>query len=353
MSQVYQIVGHNDSRELSRYLSQDGQLLLPRVALRAGPAATFAATAVNRAPSAWPRGRCGCASPACGRSRGEEKRPGTGNTAPMNSIATDYCEDVGDPYPYLRAIAEAGFTHVHWCHHWCTDFLYSTHEITQIRDWLQNLGLQVTDIHASAGAEKAWASAKDYERLSGVELVVNRLEMAARLGSDVAVLHIPGEPDAEPARTEYWDRVRRSLDALTDHGRATGVRIALENGGATESWSPITRVLGDYPPEFIGLCYDSGHGNLSGDGLDLLEAHADRLLSIHLHDNDGSGDQHILPFTGTVDWGRLTSLLARSSYHKWANLEVSQKRSGYEDGTTFLREAYALSERLTRAMSTA
>lgn len=268
----------------------------------------------------------------------------------MNSIATDYKADTGDPYPYLRAIAEAGFTHIHWCHHWCTDFLYSTHEIGRIVDWLQELGLQVTDIHASAGSEKAWASAKEYERLSGVELVVNRLEMAACISCDVAVLHIPGEPAEEPARTEYWDRVHRSLDALEGYSRDTGVRIALENGGTTESWNPIKGVLADYPPDFIGLCYDCGHGNMSGDGLDLLEAHADRLLAIHLHDNDGTGDQHILPFMGTVDWPRLTGILAASSYEKWANLEVSQTRSRYEDEAAFLHEAHAIAERINAAM---
>ncbi len=271
----------------------------------------------------------------------------------MNSIATDYQQDTGSPYPYLRAIAEAGFTHVHWCHHWNTDFVYSTSEIGQIQHWLGELGLEVTDIHASAGKEKGWASALEYERLAGVELVANRLEMAASIGCDVAVLHIPGEPEDEPSRLSYWDRVRRSLDALEQHSRATGVRIGLENGGTPQSWVPIARVLSDYAPDFAGVCYDSGHGNISGDGLDQLATHAERLLAVHLHDNDGSGDQHMLPFMGTVDWERLVGLIAESSYRKWVNLEVSQARSGYEDERTFLCEAFAVAQRLTEALATA
>ena len=275
------------------------------------------------------------------------------NSAPMTSIATDYRQDTDSPYPHLQAIAEAGFSHVHWCHHWNTDFLYSTPEISQIQDWLEELGLKVTDIHASAGSEKGWASAREYERLAGVGLVANRLEMAARPGCDVAVLHIPGEPEDEPARRAYWDRVRRSLDALAHRSRATGVRIALENGGTPQSWIPIARVLSDYAPDLAGVCYDSGHGNLSGDGLDQLATHAARLLAVHLHDNDGSGDQHILPFMGTVDWGRLVGLIAGSSYGKWANLEVSQARSGHEDEGAFLREALAIAQRLNRDIATA
>ncbi|MEN6644960.1 MAG: sugar phosphate isomerase/epimerase family protein [Armatimonadia bacterium] len=275
------------------------------------------------------------------------------NQTAMISIATDYKQGTGNPYPHLKAIAEAGFTHIHWCHQWNTDFLYSTSEVNQILQWLQELGLRVTDIHASAGSEKGWASAQEYERLAGVELVANRLEMTSRLGSDVAVLHIPLEPTDEPARLAYWDRVRRSLDTLAHCSRATGVRLALENGGTPESWLPITRVLSEYTPEFVGLCYDSGHGNISGDGLDQLATHAGRLIAVHLHDNDGSGDLHQLPFMGTLDWGRLAGLIAGSSYRKWVNLELSMTRSGYEDEAPFLREAATLANRLTGAIAAA
>ncbi|MGC9318848.1 MAG: sugar phosphate isomerase/epimerase family protein [Armatimonadota bacterium] len=280
-------------------------------------------------------------------------RPIAANAAAMTSIATDYRQDTGCPHRYLQAIAEAGFTHVHWCHHWNTDFLYAKSEIGQINHWLEELGLEVTDIHASAGQEKRWASPLEYERLAGVELVANRLQMAARFGCDVAVLHIPVEPEEDAARLAYWDRVRRSLDSLVQPSRSTGVRIALENGGSPESWIPIARVLSDYPPDFVGLCYDSGHGNISGDGLEQLATHAGRLIAVHLHDNDGSTDQHRLPFMGTVDWGRLVELLAGSSYGKWANLEVSQTRSGYEDEGAFLQEAHAIARRLNEATATA
>lgn len=267
--------------------------------------------------------------------------------APMTSIATDYRQDTGSPQPFLRAIAEAGFTHVHWCHHWCTDFLYSAPEIDQIHRWLSELGLAVTDLHASAGKEKAWASPLEYERLAGVELVANRLEMSARLGCDVAVLHIPLQPEEHAAAGPYWERVRRSLDALQTHSARTGVRIALENGGKPASWLPLKQVFAEYPAEFIGLCYDCGHGNMSGDGLDRLEEHLDRLICIHLHDNDGSGDQHGMPFSGTVEWERLTRLIAQSGYSKWVNLELSQARSGYEDERQFLLDAQAVAQRLT------
>jgi sugar phosphate isomerase/epimerase len=253
----------------------------------------------------------------------------------MLSITTDYMTDAGCPEPYLRRIAEAGFSHVHWCHQWNTDFLYDECEIEQIEHWLHRYGLLLTDLHASAGREKAWGSPREYEHLAGVELVANRIAMAARLGSDVIIMHLPDLKD--PATHDaIWQQVRRSLDALQGIAGQHGVRIAIENGPFTE----IDKVLSLYAPDYLGLCYDCGHGNLIPDGLDWLDRLKDRLISIHLHDNDGSADQHNLPFWpgGTVNWDRLACILARSAYAKCVSLESTMKRSGMTDEPAWLAQ---------------
>ena len=76
----------------------------------------------------------------------------------MLSETTSYMKNSGSPEPYLRKIAEAGFSHVHWGHQWDTDFLYSKSEIDQIRTWLKECGLQMLNLHGSAGVEKKWDS---------------------------------------------------------------------------------------------------------------------------------------------------------------------------------------------------
>jgi sugar phosphate isomerase/epimerase len=253
----------------------------------------------------------------------------------MLSVTTDYRAGTGCPEEYLRRIAEAGFTHIHWCHQWDTDFLYGEAEIEQIAEWLGELGLALLDLHGSAGKEKAWGSAREYERLAGVELVANRIEMCARLGGEVTIMHLPGG-----AFEEYEPRLRRSLDGLRPCAEEQGVRIALENGGSHQSFDDIERVLDAYEPGHIGLCYDAGHGNLFPEGLDRLDRIRDRLISVHLHDNDGSGDQHRLLFTGTVDWQRLAGIIARSSYKKCVSMEVSMRNEPYQDESAFLAAAF-------------
>ena len=251
------------------------------------------------------------------------------------SITSDYAKDTGDPSAYLRRIADAGFTRVHWCHHWNTDFLYSRHEIDQLRQWLSDFGLRILDLHGSVGPEKNWASPHEYRRLAGVELVRNRVEMTAFLGGRVTILHVPGGPVGEA--------LRRSLDELEKFVAGHGVRIAVENG----DFDTIRQLLADYGPDYLGLCYDSGHGNIGGaGGLDNLESLKDRLASVHLHDNDGTADQHRLPFTGTVDWPRLARAMAASAYTGCVSMEVGMANSDIEDETAFLKGAFEAGVRI-------
>ena len=265
----------------------------------------------------------------------------------MLSVATDFAADVGSPEPALRAIGRAGFSHVHWCHHWCTDFLYSKPEIDQIARWLGGFGLRVIDLHGSIGKEKRWMSGAEYERLSGLELARNRFEMTARLGGDAVVMHIGSEPADPAAAGAFWDLARRTLDELEPDARSAGVRIALENGFPSNH-SSLRRAFELYAPDYVGLCYDSGHGNITGEGLDFLDECKDRLVVIHLHDNDGVGDQHRLPGMGTVNWGRLMRIVASSSYRKPLSLEVSQKNSGYEGKEEeFLKAAHSAGTKLS------
>lgn len=267
----------------------------------------------------------------------------------MLSMATDFRADSGCPEDDLRAIAEAGFSHIHWCHHWCTDFLYAPSEVEQIARWLDEFDLQLLDLHGSAGKEKHWTSPREYSRQAGVELVRNRIEMTARLGGDEVVMHLPDQPDDESGREAYWDRVRRTLDELEGPCSRLGVRLAIENSGG-DNFPTLLRVFELYGPGYIGLCYDAGHGNVAGNGPDRLEAAAGRLVAIHLHDNDGAGDQHILPFMGTVDWERLAGIIATSAYDRCPTLEVSMGNSGYSDVAEFLRDARSAGERIAALM---
>ena len=251
------------------------------------------------------------------------------------AITTDYLTDRGDATPYLRRIAAAGFTHVHWCHEWNTDHEYGSAEIGSIQKCFTECGLKLLDLHGSVWKTRRWFATDEAERRAGVALVRNRIEMTARLGGQTVVMH---------AQPDLLDPLRRSLDELQPVARQYGIRIAIEN---EVQFSVPRQLLREYQSEFLGLCYDSGHGNIADRrGLDELATLTDRLIALHLHDNDGTADQHKLPFTGTVDWPRLAQLIARSSYRQCISLEVVMRHSGIGEELVFLERAFTAGMRL-------
>ena len=63
---------------------------------------------------------------------------------------------------------------------------------------------------------------------------------------------------------------------------------------------------------------------------------------MHLHDNDKSYDQHLLPFDGTLDWNKTIKKLKENNYngpialeihyrHNYKNISLDQfYKKGYE-----------------------
>jgi len=263
------------------------------------------------------------------------------------SLSSDYLRRTLTPIRLrLKHIAEAGFPCVHWGEHGADDYIYHDCEIEQIRCWLDQFGLACTDIHGSAGVEKRWMSSVEHVRQAGVELVRNRIQLAQGLGTKVLVMHLSPEI-GQTADSDTRDRARRNIDSLMPDLERHQVSLALENMFYIEENTELLDILfDDIDNARIGLCYDSGHGQITGNGLDFLERHLDRLLALHLHDNNGRQDAHLLPGTAGVDWNRTLELIAMSSYRGPLTLEVVMGSQCDSDESHFLDEANQVAERM-------
>ena len=277
------------------------------------------------------------------------------------AINTDYCGGVGNPVPRLKAIAEAGFTHLHWCHHWNTDFFYTAPELRAIKQAIQDFGLTLLDIHGSDGQEKCWYSTDETVRQAGVLLVRNRMEMFAELGGiGSLMMHIPAwrsnwtaEQVAQNQVEARTEALYRSLEELFPYCEKYNCPIAVENH-ASDTFEAINRLMKKYDTKWLGITYDSGHGNIrEGRGLELLEPVKDRLMALHLNDNDHSGDLHQPAFYGNVDWQKVAELIDASGYQReMLSFELSMRYTPFmnqdlhivdqtlEAQKAFLKDAY-------------
>ena len=283
------------------------------------------------------------------------------------AIATDYRGEfrkIEDIEACLHEIAEAGFSHIHWCFEWIGEYIYSKAEMYQIREWMEKYGLKAKSLHASNGSNcgdakqkghyrKDYTSEMESNRIAGRELIENRVELAHIIGATEIVLHMylpfldfQNKPESKEV---FYRQVLRSLDELEPFCKERNVRICIENlfeAPGELQLEQFDLLFARYPKEFLGFCLDTGHANLVwGDSFIevLAERYKDRLFSIHMHDNKGWGDEpgcgdaHRLPGEGNIDWKRLMGVLRTSVYELPWILEV--KKPAEEDTAAYLKRA--------------
>jgi len=248
------------------------------------------------------------------------------------------CKEVPFEERY-RLIKQAGFDGVYaWWNEEGMDDYRAQPEI------VRGTGLYLENIHAETGGsndfwEDTAAGAAMYEYY--LDLIVECAEFAI----PTFVMHTGrGAGYLPPISEVSVTRLRRMIDKA----ERFGVNVAVENQCAPEKTERAMEILEMFDSPKLGMCYDSGHGNTvnsNGTGKEMLRRFGHRLMALHLHDNDGLGDQHRLPFDGSVDWPSLMRQIEALGYKGPTTLEMG---GAYPELTAeeFLHRAYARAVKL-------
>ena len=157
------------------------------------------------------------------------------------------------------------------------------------------------------------------------------IDSAALMGIPLAVAH----PIAlYSSKHSYGDFIRANMKFLSpvvEYAKAKGIKVCVENmpsekeaadnhlyGSCALNISALAEKLG------AGICWDTGHANISGykqsEQLSVLKGKLDVL---HIHDNDGVKDKHLLPFDGNVDWDDVALGLNSCDFDGIIDVEVT------------------------------
>jgi len=71
----------------------------------------------------------------------------------------------------------------------------------------------------------------------------------------------------------------------------------------------------------IGFCLDIGHANINGKIEKYILELFDKIINIHVHDNDGFFDSHQIVGKGKVDWYKIIEILKRKEYKNYMTME--------------------------------
>lgn len=262
------------------------------------------------------------------------------------------------PADAIRAIADVGWPAVELSTEHIVMLQQAANpeaECEALRGLVEELGVLMPQVHLMIEANLAHPD--DELRAAHLTTCMRHVELSAAMGIKVGVIH-PGS--AGPTDREQFEaeRARRvdSFRRLAEHAAAHDFSIAIENmvdgPRAARGYrgqrgygcliSELHEIIDDIGMPNVGICYDTGHGNLQG----LVMAQAvrecgSRLIATHITDNDGSGDQHRTPFYGKVDWLEGVAALREIGYDGIFNLEIPGER-GLPTAQTAYRLQYAL-----------
>lgn len=241
---------------------------------------------------------------------------------------------------WMREFAENGVSHLVLTSSLLGEGCRNTEYLITFSKDMQEFGLYFVDSHALWGT---WSDpGMPLSEWKEILLLRHRMTFmfCRRFGVRTMAFHTGNTFNsifgADLTLEDYYKSLIASLEILLPEAEKCDVIIALEN-----QWTPLNhsrillKVMEHFRSPNLGLCYDTGHGNLTEKGSlfpgktvvpqlwndlgipveweeNLVEKFAPWMVNCHLHDNNGILDEHLYPGQGTVDWERIRKVLSDS-----------------------------------------
>jgi len=199
------------------------------------------------------------------------------------------------------------------------------------REILQQLAdhdLTAESYHSDFGKHIDLASDSTAARRRAISVLAREADVALALGVDAMVVHSSGgeETDAGPSEVDSVN-FRRSSERLARLAARVEMRFFIENMVPGHQYGvevgTLVEDIRSVGSDRLGLCFDTGHAHLRPPSVAQQIAEIGGCVRyIHAHDNDGSADQHLLPFSGTIDWPAVAAAFKDIHYDGTLCLEV-------------------------------
>jgi len=179
------------------------------------------------------------------------------------------------------------------------------------------------------------------ERRSTLDTMKRWCELFATLDVKAGVLH-PGGQRLWKEGVERDETLKYSAEVLyelLEFVSDTPTTLCLENSWHYEDTMHLVDTIAS--PD-LGTCMDTGHLNLTGGHWrEYIEWAGPRLKAIHIADNLGTTDNHILPYgPGTIQWHGFADALRAVNYQGLFNFEVGGESSNHPLSVRLKKLAY-------------
>lgn len=141
------------------------------------------------------------------------------------------------------------------------------------------------------------------------------IEVAGRLDMGPVTVH-PGF--LSPFTSQFPEKAaaiaRSSMKAISKMAVENSVAVGIENmpraGLVWKLFYAPHEMVQLLDGTDLGVTMDFGHANTSGSGVKDFKVLRDRIVNVHIHDNDGTGDRHAVLGTGKLDLEAISGLMS-------------------------------------------
>ena len=189
--------------------------------------------------------------------------------------------------------------------------------VQQASRQLRDGGIEIWSCHIPFGAEWDISQRDDAGRRHAVELVTGTFAAAHELGARMAVLHPSWEPIDDSERDSRLQQAQVSLQELAQAVASWQLQLAVELLPRTclgHTADEVMALIGPLDPSIVGVCLDANHANLHEDLSHAVRVLGDRLITLHISDNDGLDEKHWMPGQGVIAWPFFINTLKACRY---------------------------------------
>ncbi len=201
-------------------------------------------------------------------------------------------------------------------------------EMDGIKALLDECGMTVPNlIPAQFRYPSMLASSNEVVRRDSVRYIEDAIDNALRLGVP-SVSICAGMTLAGESVQAGWANLRDSIVKLLDYASGTGLRLLIEPAHHWESTLVLTvadglRMIREIGSERLGICFDTGHANVNGEGLAAVVSQLkDVPLHIHIDDNNSDADTHAIPGQGSINFAPFVQALKDINYRGFISAEL-------------------------------
>jgi sugar phosphate isomerase/epimerase len=200
-------------------------------------------------------------------------------------------------------------------------------DVAAIRKNLKDNRLKVHSVHTPFRNFPVFSAASEGEAWR-MTFWKKFLDICSELEIPIAVIHAINRKEYNYGY-DHAGYLHDLLQTLASYARHRGIKLALENipsGERPESeilctLTEQTGLFGDISDLY--WCLDFGHVTITNNDIQKeIDCSFDRLISFHVHNNDGLSDSHFLPDEGVIDWPKWYYYLREKGYNGQFVLEI-------------------------------